>query len=340
MNEFIASLRQDLLGRRMFVPLAIVGLALVGAIAYTVLGGGGSSTTNPNASASPLPSVPPTLATPAPANPHQASAETTSGSTYQSGGATRDPFIPLAKPKEANGTTGGAKAGSAGGTAGSSTSTTGAGGKSTGGGSSGAGSGGSGSGTGSSGANGGSSPASPGSGSGGGSSEPTQPTHPSPSPKPKAKPKYRVALQFGVAPPPGQNPQLTPYTDLSRVTPLPSHENQLIAFAGVGSSGKGALFTLLQPAILKGNGACLPSAAQCESVDLPVGQTEELSFVNASGQTVVYLLQVVSIAKDEANAHEARAHGARAHSAISYGTHGATSHHRRRVARPRAHLHS
>jgi hypothetical protein len=333
MNEFITSLKQDLLGRRMFVPLAIVGLALVGAIAYTVLGGGGSSTTNPNASASPLPSVPPTLATPAPANPHQASAETTSGSTYQSGGATRDPFIPLAKPKEANGTTGGAKAGSAASTAGSSTSTTGAGGKSTGGGSSGAGSGGSGSGTGSSGASGGSSPASPGSGSGSGSSEPTHPSHPSP--KPKAKPKYRVALQFGTAPPPGQNPQLTPYTDLSRVTPLPSHEDQLIAFAGVGSSGKGALFTLLQPAILKGNGVCLPSAAQCESVDLPVGQTEELSFVNASGQTVVYLLQVVSIEKGEASAHEARAH-----SAISYGTHGATSHHRRRVTRPRSHLHS
>jgi hypothetical protein len=339
-NELVASLKQDLLGRRMLPLLILVAVALLGAIAYVALGGGGgSSAPSPSAAASPLPNVPPTLATPAPANPHQAAAETTSGNTYQSGGASRDPFIPLAKPKEIKGK-GGATAGNAASTAGSSSSTTTGGGKSTAGAGTGSGSGGSaGSGSGGSAGSGGSTPTS---GNGGGSgttgSEPSQPSHPSP--KPKAKPSYRVALQFGTAPPPGQDPQLTPYTDLSKVTPLPSKENQLIAFAGVKGSGKDALFTLLQPAILKGNGVCLPSAAQCESIDLSVGQTEELSFVNASGQTVVYLLQVISIEKGEASAHEARAHGARARTTISYGSHGASSHHRRRVARPRSHLHS
>jgi hypothetical protein len=346
MTELLASLRQDLLGRRMLPLLVLVGVALLGAVAYTALGGGGSShSANPSASASPLPSVPPTLATPAPANPHQASAETTSGSTYQSAGTTRDPFIPLPRPKEAKGVSGAAATGSSAATTGSSSSTTGSGGKSTGGGSAGSGASGTG-GNPSAGAPGGSS------GNGGsGGAKSGEPSPSKPAPKPKAKPQYRVALQFGVAPPAGQNPQLTPYADLSKVTPLPSKENQLIAFAGVSASGKDALFTLIQPAILKGNGVCQPSAAQCESIDLPTGQTEELSFVNASGETVVYLLQVVSIEKGEAAAHEARAHtahearahgaraGARAHGAISYGAHAPSSDHRRRVARSRAHLH-
>jgi hypothetical protein len=334
MIELLTSLKNDLLGRRLLPVFALAALALVGAVAYAVLGGSSSKPTTAASVSSALPPVPPTIAAPAPANPNQAVAETTSGTHYQRGGATRDPFIPLAQPKAAAATatsSGSSKTGSSSGTAGSSSSTTGTGSKSTGGKST-----------------GGSPSTGSGNGSGGGTTTTGNPT-PQPTPS-KPKPVYRVAIQFGVAPAPGQNPQLTPYTDLSKVTPLPSHQEQLIAFAGVGPTGKGAYFTLLQPAILKGPGNCLPSASQCESVDVPVGQTEELSFVNPTGQTVVYLLQVVSIDKGEASAHEARAHDARAHRAraqgvaghvaISYSRYGAASHHRRGVARSRAHLHS
>ncbi len=88
-----------------------------------------------------------------------------------------------------------------------------------------------------------------------------------------------MAILFGVAPPPGQNPQLTPYTDLSRQTPLPCRQHALIVLTAVGPTGKGAIFKLLVPAILKGPAICLPSASQCESIDLAIGQTEELSYV-------------------------------------------------------------
>jgi hypothetical protein len=311
MIELLRSLKQDLLGRRLLPVFALAALALVGAVAYAVLGGGGSSSPAPTAASvsATLPPVPPTIAAPAPANPKSAVSETTSGASYQRGGATRDPFVPLPEPKKAAAKVG-ISSGAA--TTGSGSGTTGSGGKSTGG-----------------------SPGAPETGGSGGSSTTGNPS-PQPTPsKPKPKPVYHVALQFGVAPPAGQNPQLTPYTDLSRVTPLPSKQEELIAFAGVGPTGKGAYFTLLQPAILKGPGVCLPSPSQCESVDVPVGQTEELSFVNAAGQPIVYLLQLVSIQKGEASAHEARAH-----TAISYARHGAASHHRRGVARPRADLHS
>jgi hypothetical protein len=338
MIDQLKSLKQDLFGRRLLPVLALAALALVGAVAYAALGGGGSSSpATASVAGTTLPPVPAVVAAPAPANPKQAISETTAGSHYQRGGPTRDPFVPLPKAKTAAAaatSSGAAKAGSSSSTASTET-------KSTGGSSTGSTGGGSGAGGGS-----GGSGSSGGSGGSGGSTPTTGNSSPSPTPsKPKPKPVYRVALQFGVAPPPGQNPQLTPYTDLDRVTPLPSKQDELVAFAGVGPTGKGAYFTLLQPAILKGSGVCLPSASQCESVDIAMGQTEELSFVNAAGQPVVYLLQVVSIDKGEAAAHEARARnaharGARVHVSISYVRHGTASDHRRRVARSRAHLHS
>ena len=129
---------------------------------------------------------------------------------------------------------------------------------------------------------------------------------------------YEVALLFGLAPPAGQNPQLTPYEHLTSLTLLPSKQNQLLAYSGVGPTGKGALFTLLQPAILKGPGTCLPSTTQCEKLDLEAGKTEELSYVGETGQPTVYQLQVVSIVKKEASAHTARARTARAHGAKAH----------------------
>jgi hypothetical protein len=114
---------------------------------------------------------------------------------------------------------------------------------------------------------------------------------------------YVVDVLYGLAPTtPGQLSQLTPYAGLERLEPLPSASDPRIVYAGVDASGKDALFTLAGEAILKGQGTCLPRPTQCEALALAQGQTEEFGYLDASGQSVVYELKVVSIAKHQASA--------------------------------------
>ncbi len=137
--------------------------------------------------------------------------------------------------------------------------------------------------------------------SGGGGATPTQPSTPAPK-KPKIVHKFvaTVGVLFGLAPTtPGQLSQLTPYAAVKRLEPLPSSSNPLIVFEGVGSSRKSAIFTLTREAILKGNAICLPSASQCEAIDLGLGGAEELSYLEPSGQTVTYELVLQSVAWHE-----------------------------------------
>jgi hypothetical protein len=265
MSGLLASLKTDLLGRRLLPFLVVLGVALAAAVAYAVVGSGGSAST-PTASLGPaLPSVPPSLATPAPTNPNVATSETTSGTHYQRAGAIRDPFVKLPEPPKAKtvATPGGSSTSASGSKAAGSGSSSGSGGS--------------------------------------GGTTPSGPSNPNPE-KPKKqvlKRSFQVALLFGLAPPPGQNPQLVSYENLKRLTPLPDKEHAQIVYSGVSSSGKGALFTLLHEAIVKGGGICLPSATQCEMLDMAVGKTEELQYVGSEGQAVIYLLQVVSIVKQE-----------------------------------------
>jgi len=267
MTALLASLKADLLGRRLLPFVVLVALALTGAVAYAVLGGSGSGSgssgpSTPAASlGASLPSVPPSLATPAPPNPNLVSAETTTGVHYQRAGSAHNPFKKLPEPVVKTATT-----------PTSSTSSS----KST---------------------------PSPSPSSGGGTT-PSGPSNPKKeTPKKKVQPtsSYQVALLFGLAPPPGQNPQLVPYADLKRLTPLPSKENALIVYSGVSAGGTAAVFTLLHEAIVKGGGTCLPSETQCEMIKVPVGKTEELQYVGNEGQAIVYLLQVVSIVKHESS---------------------------------------
>jgi hypothetical protein len=266
MSGLLASLKTDLLGRRLLPVVILLGVALAGAAAYAVLGSTSSGSSTPTADLGPsLPSPPPSLASPAPTNPNVAVSETTSGTHYQQGGATHDPFTKLPEPK--------AKTTSTPSGSGSSSSSTGSKGSS-----------------------------SPSSGGSGGGTTPSGPTNPKKEETPKKKVEQRyfqVALLFGPAPAPGQNPQLTPYENLKRLTPLPDPDHALIVYSGVSKSGEGAIFTLLHEAIVRGGGICLPSATQCEMIDMPIGKVEELQYVGGEGQAVTYLLQVVSIVKHE-----------------------------------------
>ncbi len=266
MTSFLASLKADLASRRLLPVVALVALALVGGVAYAVLGSSSSTPSVSSASLGSLPPVPPTLAKPAPPNPHAAVSETTTGVHFQRNGVVHNPFIPLPEPEKAKAATTGSTPSSSG----SSTPSS------------------------SSGGNGGG-------GSGAGTTTPTSPTNPKTEPPKKKTPQksFQVALLFGIAPPPGQSPQLVPYENLSRLTPLPDKENALLVFSGVDSSGQAAVFTLLQEAIVKGQGACVPSETQCEMIKLGVGKTEELQYLGNEGQSTTYLLQVVSIVKHE-----------------------------------------
>lgn len=266
--DFIASLKEDLLSKRLLPFLVVLGVVLVAAVAYAVLGGG-SSTGTPAVSASSGSTVVAGVAvSQAPANPDQPISETTEGTSKQHHGVAHDPFTPLPAAKQASSTSAkSAKTSSPSSSAGSSAT---------------------------------SSAGSKTSTSSAGGAAPT-PT-PAPTPTAPAKPKppepvYRVLALFGLAPvPPAVTSPLTPYANIKRLTPLPSAQAPLVVFMGVTSGGKSATFTLVGEAILHGNGVCLPSASQCQAIDLQPGHAEQLEYLPPDGQTITYELKVVSIA--------------------------------------------
>jgi hypothetical protein len=124
-----------------------------------------------------------------------------------------------------------------------------------------------------------------------------------------------VTVELGQVPngaTPGSTP-LTAYKDLKLQAPLPSATQTLVVFRGVTAKGKSATFTLVGEApILTGVGACLPSAAQCEALDLKPDESEQLSYLQANGETVTWELRVVSIAPVNASASSAKASAASA----------------------------
>ena len=272
MSNFLSSVKADLLDRRLLPIVALVGLALVAALAYAILGGGGSSAASPTASVTRGAATPSGVVI-SQTTPEKAVAETTGGALQQRNGAAHNPFTPLPEPT-AKTTTPAAtsKAASASSTTPSSTS--------------------------------GSGSSSPSSGSG--ESTPATPTPATPSkPSTPAKPKtvYHVAVLFGALPAGAtpQTAQLTPFENLKLLTPLPSDKQPLIIFRGVTAGGKSATFTLDSELILHGPAVCLPSTSQCEAIDLRQGQAEQLEYLSSTGQSVVYELRIVSIVSSSAS---------------------------------------
>jgi hypothetical protein len=283
MSAFFSSLKSDLFDRRLTPVLALLGVALLAAIVYAVVGGGSSS---PAPAASTPVAVPKTsgIAVTAAATTKTPVSETTSGAAEQTvGGATRNPFKPLPGVKSA--TTPATSAGASGSSSASGSST---------------------SGESSSGSEGSSSEDSS---SGSSGSETTSQSGGTQHEKKASKPTkaYKVSVLFGIAPAgtPVLSAGLTSYEDLKRQAPLPSATQPLIVFRGVVAGGKSATFTLVGEAILRGSAACLPSASQCQAIDLKVGDTEELEYVPLGGTAVTYELHVVKIEAIKAKAGKA-----------------------------------
>ncbi len=281
MTEFLQSIKSDLLSRRLLPFVALLAVALLAAVGYVVSGGQKSSASTPIASApsGASPSRAGALAvTVAPANPNEAVSETPSGVRYQSQGPTRNPFIPLPASPAKNASTNSSSKSSASSSTSSPVSAVGSGGTSS-------------------------------KGSGSAGKEAVGKEAPPVRKKP-AKPQfpYIVSIVFGrAATTPGQSATLTPYENLKISQLLPSAQDKRITFERVTSNGSGAVFKLVVPPILHGSGVCLPSSSECETIDLEAQHSEELEYIEADGQAVVYELKVVSITKKSASASTARA---------------------------------
>jgi hypothetical protein len=277
MTDFLNAVKSDLLDRRMLPLLAAVGVALLAALGYVVLGGSSTSTTPP--ATPPVARAIGIAVTEAPSNPNQPVAETTNGATVQRGGHARNPFAPLVSAKVATATATSKT------TSSSSSSTT-------------------------------STKTSSGSSTTGGSggSAPTKPAQPS---TPRIVIHFHVTAQLGVVPPPpapGAQPlptQLTSYENMKVDQPLPDKTNPQVVFLGVVlPSGKSAVFALIGEPILHGSAKCLPSTTQCQAIQLLPGQSETLETIDASNNTVTYELKLLKITSSRTTASTASAHAA------------------------------
>jgi hypothetical protein len=283
MSDFFNSVKADLLDRRLLPIVAVVGACLAAALAYAVLGGGGSggATAQPPVSTPLAPGSALIAVTPVQPSAGRAVAETTSGASQQRRGASRNPFAPLPGAASAStatttstSTTVSRISASSSGASASSGSTSSSKAASSVGTSSGS--------------------AVSGSGHGGTSNSSSKPK-----PAQPAKPQtlYSVTAAFGAAPPGPLQPgvKLAQYANLRRQQALPSAKQQLVVFNRAGAGGKSATFTLLREALLHGPAACVPSPSQCLAISLKPGQTEELEFLAPDGSVVGYQLQVLSI---------------------------------------------
>ncbi len=289
-TDYLHALREDLRDRRMLPLVVLAGVAMLGAIAFLILGGSGagsgSVTASPGSSASTGPGET-TALTLTPAKTSNAVAETATGAPQQHLGGSRDPFTLLpsvvaAEAKAASSSSSGSSSSAGSSGSGSSTSASSAGGSSSSGESSPGGSsksGGSGS----------------GSGAHKGASKPSKP-----------KTVYQVSVLFGEAVAGSLSEGgsgLKPYENLPLLTPLPSKEEPLVVFRGVSDGGKTATFTVAAETILQGQGKCLPSAFQCQAIQLQANQNEQLSYLKAGSQNVqTYELRLVSITPSAASA--------------------------------------
>ena len=281
MSEFLSSIRADLTDRRLLPVVGLVAACLVAAIAYAVLGGSGGAGESSSPSGVPTVTPPAGIAVTG-TTPEHAVAETTDGFKEQSSGKARNPFNPLPGSGSTASTAKTASAGSSSSSSGSSSA---------------------------------GSTEAVGSTTETGSSGGTETKTESQSKKKAQKPKtvYDVAIEFGTLPP-GITPetaQLTPFTKLKLQTPLPNATTTVLVFRGVTAKGKSATFSIVGEAFPAGTGVCLPSAVQCEAVDLKPGETEQFSVYNADGSSTIYELRVLTIVAEK-NAAKGSAKSARA----------------------------
>ncbi len=283
MSDFFSSLKSDLLDRRFVPVLALLGVALLAALAYAVLGAGGSSTSSTppvsSSASSGVTGATGVIAISQAPTPNQAVAEMT-GASHQHASTPHNPFTPLPGAKKATSSGGNSAASKGSGPSSSGTSSAGSG--------------------------------KPTSSAGG--------TAPATTFKPIAPSKrvvihFHTTAQFGVVPGPAEGAppppaQLQTFKDMAIDEPLPGKDNSQLVYLGVVlKTGKDAVFGLTGEAIVHGSATCKPSPTQCRAIELGIGQSETLEVFSPTGQPVTYELKLLSITKSvSSTASTARAH--------------------------------
>lgn len=138
---------------------------------------------------------------------------------------------------------------------------------------------------------------------------PTTPTTPTPTDGTDTKATYRVNFTFG------EEGAMRNYSNVARLTPLPSSDNPFFVYLGLADDGKSAIFLVDGSAEPSGDGKCTPSRDDCEQIALKVGDTEFLDLPSGTAGTVEYTLTIKSIKKattTKATAAKARARESKA----------------------------
>lgn len=285
MSDLLSSLKADLTSRRMLPLLALAGLALLGAIAYVALGaksGGSTSSAGASTPAQHVASLPGPAVSSAPANPNAAVSETTVGSGYQHGGKVHDPFTPLKGKSSSPAAASSSKPSGGGSGAGPST------------------------------ASGTSSPSSggaPSSGESNGSSGGSRSSNENPSPSPTAISAYHIDVSLQRLSEEGQPVgKAQSFRDVIALQPLPSKHKALVEPEGVTGDGTGVAFVLVGEEIIHGKASCVPSAADCQDIDVKLKVPEELQYQEADGTVVAFRLTVTKIEKLGSSASVASVH--------------------------------
>jgi hypothetical protein len=124
-----------------------------------------------------------------------------------------------------------------------------------------------------------------------------------PTPVKKTYDKYDLTVRFGEA------ASGSGRETLKRLQPLPSADQPVLIYMGVGADGKTAIFLLDHDVEAVGDGKCKPSPDACETIRLRAGDTEFLDVKDAAGNvTAQYQLDLVKIHKSTTtSAAEAKA---------------------------------
>jgi hypothetical protein len=89
----------------------------------------------------------------------------------------------------------------------------------------------------------------------------------------------RVDLRFGE---PGNTKQRT-YSDIARLSALPSADKPIVIFLGVKKDKKTATFLISSDATATGDGVCKPAATNCQTIEMQAGDSTFLDIDLGSG---------------------------------------------------------
>jgi hypothetical protein len=124
----------------------------------------------------------------------------------------------------------------------------------------------------------------------GSSPSPSSPSSSTTTTKP-VKTTWRVDLSFG------ESDATKSYKNVARLTPLPSADDPFFVFLGVSDDGKSATFMVNADADPSGDGKCLPSASDCQTISLGADETEFFDLQSGTAGVVQYELDLHKIRK-------------------------------------------